>query len=404
MTGLLPAWLVLRRAALTPLKQSAQGSTTGHSRLRSALVAAQVAVSLMLLSHAVVSLRSFNGVLMAVPATFTEQLVARFDLTPVAPTPVEARRIADELAGRLSADARIGAVALSRTRVVHYANAGDRRQVTRVEMTPSYLRVMDLSLLAGRTLTAADDGSVVLASAGLAARISPGGSAIGHVLTIDDDDRGARRVQVVGVVSDIGTEPSTAPPAPVLYAPLGRELDGEFALRVRTSATGPVSEDMRTVVRSLDPRMTWVSLKRGDEIYLEDALTLRYVGWAVGFCGVIALVLAATGLYAVISYAVQLRRREIGVRLAIGADPRDIVRLIAGQAGRLIIAGATAGLAFGLPLNLGFKAVSLVPLTPLDPMAYLPTTTMLFVVGMLAAALPARRAATIDPATTLRQD
>jgi putative ABC transport system permease protein len=404
ITGLLPAWLALRRSALSPLKQAAQGGGAGHSRARAVLVGAQVAVSLVLLCMAGVMLRSFNGVLLAVPPTFTQQLVARFDLAQITGSPAGARELADTLVDRLTADARISAAALSRSSTVRYAEAAaERRSTTLIEITPSYLRVMDLTVLSGRTFTPADTEDVALVSARFASAISPAGSALGRVLTIDSGGR-ARRAQIVGVVSDIGTEPSTAPPAPVLYTPLGRDLDGEFMVRVKTTAIGPVSEEMRAIVRNLDPRMVWLSIQRGDEMYLEDASGFRYVGWAIGMCGAIALTLAATGLYALIAYAVQLRRREIGVRLAIGASPRDIVRLVTGQAARLTVAGAVVGLMLALPLNLGFRAVSLVPIAPLDPLAYAPATGVLLVVGLLASLGPARRAARVDPVRTLKDE
>jgi ABC-type antimicrobial peptide transport system permease subunit len=118
----------------------------------------------------------------------------------------------------------------------------------------------------------------------------------------------------------------------------------------------------------------------------------------------LGLALAATGLYAIMSYVVLLRRREIGVRIAIGADPRRIVTMIVWQALRLVLTGGIIGLALAVPLAFGLRAVFIGPISPMDPAAFLPPFALLLIVGLLASLLPARRASATDPINTLREE
>jgi ABC-type antimicrobial peptide transport system permease subunit len=137
---------------------------------------------------------------------------------------------------------------------------------------------------------------------------------------------------------------------------------------------------------------------------VRDAPALRYVALSIGGLGLLGLTLAATGLYAIMSYVVLLRRREIGVRMAIGADPHRIVTMIVWQALRLVLLGAGIGLALAVPLAFGLRAVFIGPVSPLDPAAFLPPLAFLLVVGLLASLLPARRASATDPIHTLREE
>src|SRR5262245_22039554 len=129
---------------------------------------------------------------------------------------------------------------------------------------------------------------------------------------------------------------------------------------------------------------------------------LRYLGFSIGALGMLGLGLAATGLYAVMSYAVLLRRREIGVRLAIGAEPRQILTMVISQALRLVLIGGGIGLAIVIALAFALRAAVIGRISPLDPAALLPPFALLLVVGLLSAALPARRASATDAINTLR--
>nr|MBP6717224.1 ABC transporter permease [Acidobacteriota bacterium] len=230
-TGLMPAWMVLRRSAAGQLKQNAQGGGLGHARLRASLVVAQFALSLALLSVTAVFLRTAQSMEASAPPALMQQLVADFDSAELRLTPLAARQMADAVSARLSADSRVAGVAVTQQRAgrvgaVAAPRANDR-VVAQVEITPSWFALMDLRMLAGRGLTAQDAPDVAVISAALADQIAPQGSALGQTLQVEDGS-GPRRVQIVGVVDDFASRPMMARPDPVLYAPLRQTLTGAF--------------------------------------------------------------------------------------------------------------------------------------------------------------------------------
>ena len=159
--------------------------------------------------------------------------------------------------------------------------------------------------------------------------------------------REVRDVRIVGVVADNPLRPTVARPDPVIYVPLPKELSGEFTLLVRAADPEALRADLLTLVNRIDPRIVWTSIRRGDMPFQEEAREMAGAIYVVGAAGTVALVLSATGLYAVLSYIVALRRREIGVRLAIGAPPSRIITLVVRQALKLVLAGMACGLAPG---------------------------------------------------------
>ena len=390
-SGLTPAWLALRRGM----------TGRGRSRLRSTLVIAQVTLSLMMLFGSAVLLRSVNSMELEAPLALRSQIVAELDPGQVGKSPTEARLFAEALQERLKRDPRVTAVSISRARGIRL----DNRNTALVEMTPSWLDVMSLPILTGRALTTADGPGVALVSARLAESIAGGGSPLGRVLDISDGTT-STKVEVVGVVADNRTRPMQIGdrPDPVVYVALPADISSPFTLRIRTGAVDAVRADLRTIVRELDPRLPWLSIGRGEESYLNEFGGLQYVALSVGGLGLLALTLASTGLYAVMAYLVMLRRKEIGVRMAVGADPRHIVAMVLRQALTLVLSGTAIGLALAIPLGYGLRAVFVGTVTPLDPVALIPTVALLIVAGTLAAAIPARRASRVDPITTLRQN
>jgi len=185
---------------------------------------------------------------------------------------------------------------------------------------------------------------------------------------------------------------------------LPKTFTGEFVLRIRTANTDAVSGDLPKLVTSIDPRITWTAVHRGDQRFRDSAKEISVVALAVGGAGIVALVLSATGLFAVMSYVVMLRRREIGVRLAIGADPRRIVAFVMRQAITLVAIGAMAGLTLGIPIAFVMRSELSASVNPGDPMIFAPALALLFAVGAVAAAVPALRASRVDPISILRQD
>ena len=410
-TGLMPAWIVLRRTSAGELKQGSQSGGLRHSRLRGALIVGQVALSLGLMVLAALFTRTSQAMVNDAPSALRQQMVATFDPSELRMTPLEARRFADTVAAGAAADGRVTHVALSIDDGVRFGLPGAPRTSDRsaslVGMTPAWVDVMEVRLLTGRRLTDADDHTTAMLSARAAEMIAPGTSPLGMVLRVAHESSAAREVRdvrIVGVVADNPLRPTVERPDPVIYVPLPKELSGEFTLRVRAADPEALRADLLTLVNRIDPRIIWTSIRRGDMRFQDEAREMAGVIYVVGAAGTVALALSATGLYAVLSYIVALRRREIGVRLAIGAPPSRIITLVVRQALKLVLAGMACGLALAVPMAFAMRATFVAKVTAADPMVFLPTISVLLAVGILAAAVPALRASRIDPIATLRQE
>ena len=410
-TGLLPAWIVLRRTTVGELKQGSQSGGLRYSRLRSALIVGQVALSLGLMVLAGLFIRTSQAMISEAPSALRQQMVATFDPSELRMTPLEARRFADTLATGAAADGRVTRVALSSDATARFGLPGAPRTSDRsawlVGMTAAWLDVMEVRLLTGRRLTDADDHSTAMLSLRAAEMIAPGTSPLGMVLRVAPGSGAAREVRVVrivGVVADNPLRPTAERPDPVIYVRLPQELSREFTLRVRAADPEALRGDLLALVNRIDPRIAWTSIRRGDLEFQEEAREMAGAIYAVGAAGIVALVLSATGLYAVLSYLVALRRHEIGVRLAIGAPPSRIITLVVRQALKLVLAGMACGLALSMPMAFAMRATFVAKVPATDPMVFLPTISVLLAVGLLAAAFPALRASRIDPIATLRQE
>jgi putative ABC transport system permease protein len=407
-TGLMPAWIVLRRTTAGELKEGSQSGGLRHSRLRGALIVCQVALSLGLMVLAGLFTRTSQAMVNEAPTALRQQMVATFDPSELRMTPLEARRFADALVTGAAADGRVTHVALSIDRDVRFGLPGapptTDRSASLVGMTAAWLDVMEVRLLTGRRLTDADDHTPAMLSAKAAEIIAPGTSPLDLVLRVTDGSGAGREVRIVGVVADNPLRPTVARPDPVIYVPLPKELSGEFTLRVRAADPEALRADLLTLLNRIDPRIIWTSIRRGDMRFQDEAREMAGVIYVVGAAGTVALALSATGLYAVLSYIVALRRREIGVRLAVGAPPSRIVTLVVRQALKLVLAGMVCGLALAVPMAFAMRATFVAKVTATDPMVFLPTITVLLAVGILAAVVPALRASRIDPIATLRQE
>lgn len=407
-TGLMPAWLVLRNTAAGELKQSGRDGSLGHSRLRNSLVVSQVALSLTLLVLCGLFFRTAEAMISDAPPSLREQMVASFNPAELRMSPAAARTFADTVASRIGHDQRVSATALSTEDGARFGLpalpvASDKFAVA-VGITPSWLDVMQMPVLTGRRLTSNDDGSVALISEYAADLIAPNASPLGMMVRVEGQNAAERQVRVVGVVADRPTRPTVDRPDPAIYTILPNEVSGAFTLRVRSANPEALRSDLMTIINDVDPRIAWASIRRGDMAFQDDAQEMQYAIAGSGLAAVVALVLSATGLYAVMSYLVQLRRREIGVRIAIGAQPTRIVAMILRHAFRLVGIGVACGLVLSVPMALLMRANFVAKVTALDPAVFVPTAALLLVVGAIASIVPSLRASRVDPMTTLRQD
>jgi predicted lysophospholipase L1 biosynthesis ABC-type transport system permease subunit len=286
----------------------------------------------------------------------------------------------------------------------------DRASANFRAITPGYLAAVGTRLLQGRPFAEADRADtspVALVSAALADRFLSG-RALGQQLLIDDNNQGPRPVEVVGVVEDVRDAALDLPPAHDIYVPL-RQVHPDAVLHVRNnqfwmvrtrSDPAAFRATFLAELRSVDPDAA-VSDAGPMRRFLEESLGPRRFGLGLfGAFASTAVVLAVVGLYGLVSYSVGQRAPEIGLRMAIGATPGDVQRMVLRQAARLAGLGAAAGLC--LVVALRPLASRVVRDVRLDPALAAATAVLLLGVVLLAAWRPARRAARVEPTLALR--
>jgi predicted permease len=280
----------------------------------------------------------------------------------------------------------------------------------RPKIAPGYFQTMGIPLLAGREFTArdtADAPNVAIVSERIVREYFPGGpgEALGRRVRVGD--RG-EWLTVVGVVADIRQMALDREVQPMLYVPFQQERSDVFLLRfvsfvARTPTPASVVEGIRAEIRRAAPDLPIQSTVTMDEAVAASVAPPRFRMLLLGLFALTATLIATCGIYGLMAYAVTQRRREIGVRMALGATRGDVLRLVLTRALRIV----AAGLIVGLVASAGATRVLqrfLFGVTPTDPIAFTTVTLLLMAVGLVAAWLPARRATRIDPCAALRSE
>lgn len=271
-----------------------------------------------------------------------------------------------------------------------------------------YFSTMGIRLMRGRAFTAADrwpGTGVILVNETMAARFWPGEDPVGRWIELADRPQPERRrCQIVGVVQDGKYISLSEERVPYLYVPFDQQPPGEVTVIARTR--GPeqaAAEDFRRVLRALDPSMPATQIITLSE-HLRTALIFeRLSAILVGTLGALALILSMVGLYGVISYITASRTREIGVRMALGAGRRDVLRQVVGQGGAFAAVGIAIGVVVG-PLVARMMSSILYGVSSYDPATYCAACMLVMAVALAATYVPARRAAGIDPIEALRSE
>jgi predicted permease len=415
LSGLAPAWLVTRRATVHGLRQTAQAGGLAHSKLRHGLVVGQIAISLVLLSLGSLFTRSLQVVNQSRPATLDGLIVATLDLKSQAYTPARATAFASTLLTRLEADARFSGVGLAESDLfvpppVLITTPGDaadvRRRARTNRVTPGWFGAMALPARLGRTFSSTDRDDVVVINEAAARAIAPGGSAIGLPVTLHymyPEERSVTAT-VIGVVPDaLRDTDRPLEPLPFVYVPLYDPMPLRLTLLARADRPAERASDLSLAIASVDPMMPWTRIQLASGMFDDRVIPTRTLALGVNVLGAAALALAAAGLFAVMAYAVSLRTREIGIRMALGAHASQVTALVLRQALRLSAFGALAGFAITLPLMLITRQIFL-GVSPFDPLAILPVALLLVATAIGAGVLPARRAASVDPVKALRAE
>ena len=424
LCGLAPALALARRDLSSALKEGNRGGTPGRTRPQRVLVLAEVALGFVLLMGAGLLVRTFVKLLGADPG-FRPAGVLTFQ----AALP-DARYRDDGARQRLfrQVQERVGALpgveavgAVSHLPLDDYPNwyeyywrdgapaaeqnvlMADHRAIL-----PGFFGSLGAELVAGRDITAADDAAhpnVIVVDESLARRTWPGQDPLGkrlNVTFIHDGSFDPTRAEVVGVVRPLRYRDLTSDVRGQVYVPYLQSAREQLTFTVRTRGDpGLLSGPIRREVARLDPDLALSRVRPLTEYVAEARKAARFTTAVAGALAGLALMLAGIGIYGVLAYAVAQRTREIGVRMALGGRPRDILGLVAGQAFVLVGAGLAAGLLGSLALT-GLLSRLLYGVGPHDLPTILGAALVLAATGALAAYLPARRAMTVDPMVALR--
>jgi predicted permease len=281
-------------------------------------------------------------------------------------------------------------------------------------VSPGYLSVMGIPLLSGRDIAPSDVRGglrVMVISAALAKAAWPNESPIGkRVRCCEGAPDDARLKTIIGVAADVHTGGPTQDIRPEFYIPIvqappdaWRWINGTMTVVARTTSAdaATLTPAIRAAVRAVDPTLPVYNVATMDDRLKQSMAESRFHLLLLATLGAVGLLLAAAGIYSVISYFVTLRRHEIGVRIALGATSSDVLRLMILQGLRPVIAGATMG-CIGAAWATRLLRGSLYGVTPGDRLTFVAVTALLLVVATVAILIPARRATTVDPTTALQ--
>jgi putative ABC transport system permease protein len=430
MFGLAPALDIRRVDVMRVMKQEGRGSTGSKEqrRTRRGLVVAEFALSLVLMSAAGLLGRSFwhtlhaplgfdgRGVAVArtrlpYPNDPKEDLYA--SVSDEAPFVREVIRRCKTLPG--VQDVALGSGAAvpldhpqqdqTQLRVLFEGapHADEPRFVTGSQVTPGYFHLLAMTLLRGRLLDDFDTDnspSVAVVNEALARTFWPNGDAIGKRVKLSP--RASAWTTVVGIVADARTESLADAHVPHLYASLYQQAGKHLAILLRGRfETADIAREVRDEVQAVNSALPVFGVSTLDEIVSASLAVRRFSMELIALFACTALLLAALGIYGVVSYMVGERTHEIGVRLALGAEPRDVMRIILSQGLGLAAAGAVLGLAGALIVSRAMSGL-LVGVSPSDPLTLIVAAGVLSTVAFVGCYVAARRAIRIDPILALR--
>ncbi len=425
--GLAPAFQINSLSLNESAKQGTRNATEGGGsrRLRASLVVSETALAVILLTGAGLLIESFWMLEKVRPGFRADHvLTARVELPetkyPNAPLRLNYQRQLLEKIQTLPGVQSAGIISrlpLSGGNVGYLIevegrgapNVGvfgpDSPAAGFRSATPDYFRAMGIPLLQGRTLRESDDENsrrVAVINETMAKKFWPNENPIGR--RIKPSANNGAWVEVVGVVASVRHQSLDRAPDPEMFVPFAQSPDAQLNLAVRTTSDpAGLAATIRGVVSSLDKDQPVYEVRTMEERVSESVAEPRFRTGLLMLFGLIALVLAAVGIYGVMSCSIAQRTREIGVRMALGAQPVDVLKLVVGQGMRLTILGLGVGLAGAFALT-RVLASQLYEVRATDPTAFAGVAFLLAVVALLACYLPARRAARVDPLVALRYE
>ena len=421
--GMAPALQVVRQNVHDLLRGQRTGASAAQQRLRRALVATEVALALVLLVGAGLLVQSFvrlvNVDLGFAPANTVTLQVFHYRDDGLAATANFFRQTLDGIravpgvaaAGAVSAFP-LGVADLTRQSLLELDDRppfprGEEPSAAVAAATPGYLDALGVPLRAGRWFDARDDAerpAVVVINETLAQQHWPDTDPLGRRVSLSGAFGGQIDAEIVGVVGAIRPDGYSSPPRPEVFVPHAQAPDGSMTYVVRTAGNPLASiAAIQDVVWDADPLQTFYSVATVEQLLSDTLAARRFTTTLLTLFGVAALVLATLGIYGVIAVATAQRTREIGLRLAMGAEPRHVVGMVVRGALGLAGAGVSIGVLASLLVSRSLGSL-LVDIAPFDAATLAAVSALLLLVAAGAAYPPARRAARVDPLAALRMD
>jgi putative ABC transport system permease protein len=421
--GTLPALRLARGGPNTTLREGSrgEGGSIHRSRLRGALVVAELAMSVVLLVGALLLVRSYQN-LIRTSLGFDERgiLAARLTLPTAQYSRGQAKAFFDQLFDEMRRQPGVTAVGSAQGTPFSGWNVqagaqvegappprrGEELDVHYQYVTPDYFKAIGVGLAHGRWFNDADRDTlnpVVLVNERMVASAFGGHDPLGKRVRVGGDRE--RYATVVGVIRDFRHYRLPQPMGPAVYYPYAQYPLRQQTVVIRTTRDDPHSlvPILRAAVRRLDPHLALYQVQTFDEIVAASVWRWRLQGSVLAIFAALALVLACTGLYGVISYAVAERTRELGVRMALGATRRDVLWLVFAQSGRLVVGGIAIGLVIAV-FAMRILDSLLYGIRPNDISTFMFVPFFLTAVALGAALIPARRATRVDPIIAMRAE
>ena len=419
--GLAPAWRASRPQLVPELKGGGHVADSHGRRwnLRDVLVVSQVGLSLLVLVSAGLCVRSLEKLQRVDPGFEPSRvLLMSFDLGLNNYSEARGRAFYDQLLERARTLPGVeaaglvwntplsgGSPGMSINRVEGYEKGPEERLAAGFNsVSPGYFRTLNVPLLRGRDFDATDTPAspkTVIVDDTFAQRCWPGQDPLGRRIYLPGRG-GVQPVEVVGVVGRIRSRRLADAPRQTMFFPVSQQPAGSLTLAVRSgldpSSAVPLLDDL---VKSLDPGVPVFHIRTLEQQMVGSLALQRMAATLLSAFGVLALLLAMIGIYGVLAYSVSRRTREVGIRVALGAQTTDVLTLVVWQGSRLVAAGMILGMVSALAVTRLLRSF-LFEVTPLDPLTLVCVIVLLVVVSLVACWLPARRAARIDPMMALR--
>ncbi len=420
--GLLPAWKVSQSQPGAALKdgRSASGGLSGR-RVRGLLVVAEFSLAVLLLSGAGLLLRSFLHV-QAVDPGFDSTNVLMLGLSPMSNrTPEQIRLFYQQVGERIAALPGVESAGLINdfltsgsldALITTERNAANGAEPTRVPLSGDgisgdFFQTLRVPLRKGRSFNAQDNENappVAIINETMARRFWPNEEALGQRFKHGAAQADAPWLTVVGVVGDLRRQSLERDSVAQVFTPHAQSPSRRMSLLIRTTLEPTqLAAVVRNEIRTLDSTVPLTLIATLESQFAASGAQRRFQTWLLTLFSALALSLAAVGIFGVMQQSVALRTRELGTRLALGAQPRDILKLVIGQGLRFALCGIGIGLLAALWLTSALTGL-LFGVTATDPTTFVVAPLLLLLVALLACYLPARKATRIDPITALRHE